>query len=150
MAHCHATVESRSPAGGRHSGTWRLQQCVGMGPGVLAGEQPVRARSGPGSRFRLVVPFPGVRMPVTYEVIRFVPDWDVLLAAALGVLQSTDRIVVTGAADGSAVSYDAEVRLRARCGCSTRSCGRVSAPWRSGRLPGLTKPCPGARRVLGP
>jgi hypothetical protein len=51
-------------------------------------------------------------MSLTYEVIRFVPDREVLLRAANGVLRSTDRIAVTGAADGSTVSYDAEVRLR--------------------------------------
>jgi hypothetical protein len=71
-----------------------------MGPGRAcrgaAGSGPVRA----GSRFRLVVPFHGRRMSLTYEVIGFVPDREVLLAAANGVLRSTDRIVVTGAADG--------------------------------------------------
>jgi hypothetical protein len=105
-------MDSRHPAGETFRYLATFSNAAEWDPGVLAGEQPVRARSGPGSRFRLVVPFPGVRMPVTYEVIRFVPDREVLLAAALGVLQSTDRIVVTGAADGSAVSYDAEVRLR--------------------------------------
>ena len=59
-----------------------------------------------------MVPFLGVRMSLTYEVIRFVPDREVLLHAANGVLQATDRIVVTGTADGSTVSYDTEVRLR--------------------------------------
>jgi hypothetical protein len=59
-----------------------------------------------------VVPFLGVRMSLTYEVIRFVPDREVLLHAANGVLQATDRIVVTGTADGSTVSYEAEGRLR--------------------------------------
>jgi hypothetical protein len=51
-------------------------------------------------------------MSLTYEVIRFVPDREVLLHAANGVLQATDRIVKTGTADGSTVSYDTEVRLR--------------------------------------
>ena len=51
-------------------------------------------------------------MSLTYEVIRFVPDREVVPHAANGVLQATDRIVVTGTADGSTVSYDTEVRLR--------------------------------------
>ncbi len=51
-------------------------------------------------------------MSLTYEVISFVPDREVLLRAANALLRSTDRIVVTGAADGSTVSYHAEVRLR--------------------------------------
>ncbi len=112
MAHCHAVVESRSPARETFGYLATFSNAAEWDPGVLAGEQldpgPVRA----GGRFRLVVPFPGVRMPVTCEVFRFAPGREVLLAAANGVLQSTDRVVVTGAADGSAVSYDAEVRLR--------------------------------------
>jgi hypothetical protein len=50
-------------------------------------------------------------MSLTYEVIRFVPDREVLLHASNGVLQATDRIVVTGTADGSTVRFDTEVRL---------------------------------------
>ena len=112
MAHCHAAVESRSSATETFGYLATFSNAAEWDAGVLAGEQldpgPVKT----GSRFGLVVPFPGVRMPLTYEVIRFVPDREVLLAAANGVLRSTDRTVVTGAADGSAVSYDAEVRLR--------------------------------------
>jgi polyketide cyclase/dehydrase/lipid transport protein len=112
MAHYHATVESRSPATETFGYLATFSNAVEWDPGVHAGEQldPGPARAG--SRFRLVVPFLGVRMSLTYHVIRFVPDREVFLHAANGVLQSTDRIVVTGAADGSTVSYEAEVRLR--------------------------------------
>jgi len=112
MARYQATVESRSPAAETFGYLATYSNAAEWDPGVLAGEQlddePVRT----GSRFRLVVPFLGARMALTYEVIRFVPDREVLLQAASAVLRSTDRIVVTGAAGGSAVSYDAEVRLR--------------------------------------
>ena len=112
MARYHATVESRSPAAETFGYLAAFSNAAEWDPGVLAGEHldpgPVRA----GSRFRLVVPFLGARMSLTYEVIRFVPDREVLLHAANALLRSTDRIVVTGAADGSTVSYDAEVRLR--------------------------------------
>ena len=112
MARYHAAVESRSSARETFGYLATFSNAAEWDPGVLGGEQldpgPVRSES----RFRLVVPFPGVRMPVTCEVIRFVPDRAVLLPAANGVLRSADRIVVTGAADGSAVSYAAEVRLR--------------------------------------
>jgi dehydrogenase/reductase SDR family member 12 len=112
MAHCHAAVESRSPARERFWYLATFSNAAEWDAGVLAGEQldpgPIRA----GSRFRLVVPFLRARMPVTCEVIRFVPGREVPLHAANGVLRSTGRIVVTGAADGSAVSYDAEARLR--------------------------------------
>ena len=81
---------------------------VGFGFGDAAEGDP----AGAGSRFRLVVPFLGPRMSLTYEVIRRVPGHEVLLAATSGVLRSTDRIAVTGGEDRSMVSYEAEVRLR--------------------------------------
>ncbi len=112
MARYHATVQSRSPAAETFGYLAAFSNAAEWDPGVLAGTHldpgPVRI----GSRFRLVVPFLGTRMSLTYQVIGFVPDREVVLRAANAVLRSTDRIVVTGAADGSTVSYDAEVRLR--------------------------------------
>jgi Polyketide cyclase / dehydrase and lipid transport len=112
MARYHATAESRSPAAETLGSLAAFGNAAERDPGVLAGERlvpgPVRA----GRRFRLVVPFVGARMSVTCEVIRFVPDREVLVQAASAVLRSAGRIVVTGAADGSTVRYDAEVRLR--------------------------------------
>jgi len=112
MARYLATVESRSPAAETFGYLAAFSNAAEWDPGVRAAQRldpgPVRA----GSRFRLVVPFAGARMSLTYEVTGFVPDREVVLQAANAVLRSTDRIVVTGAADGSTVRYDAEVRLR--------------------------------------
>src|SRR5271166_4822911 len=100
MARYHAIVESRSPAAETFGYLATFSNAAEWDPDVLAGEQldpgPVRA----GSRFRLVVPFLGARMSLTYEVIRFVPGREVLLHAANVLLRSTDRIVVTDAAVG--------------------------------------------------
>jgi hypothetical protein len=112
MAQYHATVESRSPAAETFGYLATFSNAAERDPGVLAGEQLDAGPPGAGSRFRLKVPFLGARMSLTYEVVRFVPDREVLLHAASALLQSTDRIIVTGAAGGSTVSYDAEVRLR--------------------------------------
>jgi len=112
MARYHATVESRNPTTETFGYLATFSNAAEWDPGVLAGEQLDAGPVGAGSRFRLKVPFLGGRMSLTYQVIRFVPDREVLLHAASALLRSTDRIVVTGAADGSTVSYDAEVRLR--------------------------------------
>jgi hypothetical protein len=112
MAHCHAAVESRSSATETFGYLASSSNAAEWDVGVLAGEQLDPGPAGAGTRFRLVVPFQGGRMPLTCEVIRFVPDREVRLHAANSVLRSTDPIVVTGAADGSTVSYEAEVRLR--------------------------------------
>jgi hypothetical protein len=112
MADYHATVESRSAAAETFGYLATFSNAAEWDPGVLAGEQLDAGPPEAGSRFRLKVPFLGARMSLTYEVISFVPDREVLLHAVNGVLRSTDRIVVTGTVDGSTVSYDAEVRLR--------------------------------------
>ena len=112
MARYHATVESRSPAAETFGYLATFSKCGGMEPRRAgrgaAGCRPARARQ-PLPPDGAV---PGARMSLTYEVIRFVPDREVLLRAASALLRSTDRIVVTGAEHGSTVSYDAEVRLR--------------------------------------
>ena len=112
MAYHHAAVESRSSAPETFGYLATFSNAAEWDAGVLAGQQLDPGPAGAGSRFRLVVPFLGLRMSLTYEVIRCVPGHGVLLAATSGVLRSTDRIVVTGAEDRSMVSYEAEVRLR--------------------------------------
>jgi Polyketide cyclase / dehydrase and lipid transport len=112
MARYQATVESRSPATETFGYLATFSNAAEWDPGVLAGEQVDDGPVGPGSRFRLAVPFLGARMSLTYQVISFVPGREVILHAANSLLQSTDRIVVTGTPDGSTVSYDAQVRLR--------------------------------------
>jgi hypothetical protein len=112
MAHYQAAVKSRSPATETFGYLATFSNAAEWDPGVLAGEQVDAGPVGAGSRFRLTVPFLGARMSLTYEVISFVPGREILVHAANALLQSTDRIVVTGTADGSAVSYDTQVRLR--------------------------------------
>lgn len=112
MTRYHATVDSRSSAAETFGYLAAFGNAADWDPGVLAGQQLDSGPVGVGTRFRLVVRVLGARMPLTYQVISFVPDREVILAAAGGLLRSTDRIVVTGGADGSTVSYDAEVRLR--------------------------------------
>jgi hypothetical protein len=112
MAHCHAAVESRSSATETFGYLATFSNAAEWDVGVLAGEQLDPGPGWGGHPLPAGGAVPGGRMPLTCEVIRFVPDREVRLHAANGVLRSTDRIVVTGAADGSTVSYEAEVRLR--------------------------------------
>ena len=66
MARYHAAVESRRSAAETFGYLATFSNAVQRDPGVLAGEQldpgPVRV----GSRFRLAVPFLGIRMSLTY------------------------------------------------------------------------------------
>jgi hypothetical protein len=96
MARYHATVESRRSATETFGYLATLSHAALRDTGVLAGEQLDPGPAGAGSRFGLVVPFLGLRMSLTYEVIRCVPGHEVQLAATSGAPRSTGRIVVTG------------------------------------------------------
>ena len=112
MARFRATVPSRRAAADTFAYLATFSNAADWDPGVLAGQQLDPGPVAVGTRFRLVVPFLGRRLPLIYRVTSYQPDHEVVLAAASGLLRATDKIVVTGGADGSAVSYEAEVRLR--------------------------------------
>ena len=112
MARYQATVQSPRPPTETFTYLATFSNAAEWDPGVLAGEQLDAGPVAPGTRFRLVVPFLGRRMPLTYQVTSYQPGHEVMLTAANGLLHATDKITVTGDAGGSAVSYDAEVRLR--------------------------------------
>jgi hypothetical protein len=111
MARYQATVQSHRPLAETFAYLATFSNAADWDPGVLAGEQLDPGPVAVGTRFRLVVPFLGRRLPLTYRVTGYQPDREVVLTAASGLLHATDKIVVTGGADGSAVSYEAEVRL---------------------------------------
>jgi hypothetical protein len=112
MAHYHATVDSRRSAPDTFEYLATFSNAAEWDPGVLAGEQLDPDPVGVGTRFRLIVPFMGRRLPLTYQVTAYVPGREVVLDAASGLLRATDRMVVTGDGDRAEVSYTAEVRLR--------------------------------------
>ncbi len=114
MARYHATVASRRSAQDTFDYLATFSNAAHWDPGVLAGEQLDAGPVHQGTRFRLVVPFLGRRLALTYEVTRIQPHREVVLEAASSLLRATDRITVAadGDGDGANVSYDAEVTLR--------------------------------------
>jgi len=112
MARYQATVASRRPAADTFGYLATFSNAAEWDPGVISAEQldpgPVR----PGARFRLVVPFLGRRLALTYEVVTLVAGREVVLAATSLLLRATDRISVAPDGDGATVSYEATVRLR--------------------------------------
>ncbi len=112
MAHYHATIDS--PCGPAETFDYlaTFSNAEQWDPGVLSGEQldsgPVRV----GTRFWLVVPFLGRRLPLTYVVTRYSPAGMIALEAVSGLLRLVDWIEVAAEGDGATVSYDADVRLR--------------------------------------
>lgn len=116
MARYQATVQSRRTAAETFAYLATFSNAADWDPGVLAGEQLDSGPVAVGTRFRLVVPFLGRRLPLIYRITGYRPDREVVLTAASRLLHATDKITVTGGAGGSAVTYQAEVRLRGPLG----------------------------------
>lgn len=109
MARYHATVQSRRPAQDTFDYLATFSNAAEWDPGVLAASQLGPGPVAAGTRFRLVVPFLGRRLPLIYTVTRYGPGRRIVLSARTGLLRATDRIEVS---DEAVVSYDAEVMLR--------------------------------------
>jgi hypothetical protein len=112
MARYAATVTSQHPAADTFSYLATFTNTADWDPGVISAEQLDSGPVEPGTRFRLVVPFLGRRLPLTYQVIALVPGREIVLAASSRLLRATDRILVDPATGGATVSYQADVRLR--------------------------------------
>jgi len=112
MARYAATVTSQHPAADTFSYLATFTNTADWDPGVIAAEQLDRGPVRPGTRFRLVVPFLGGRLTLTYQVVTLMPGREIVLAASSRLLRATDRIVVDPAGDSATVSYLADVRLR--------------------------------------
>jgi Polyketide cyclase / dehydrase and lipid transport len=112
MTRYHATISSRHPAPETFGYLATFSHAAQWDPGVLAGEQLDQGPVGVGTRFRLVVPFLGRRLPLIYQVTGHIPDREVVLDARSRLLRATDRIIVAPDRAGSSVSYQADVTLR--------------------------------------
>jgi len=112
MAHYHATIDSPRGQAETFSYLATFSNAAQWDPGVLSGEQldpgPVRV----GTRFRMVVPFLGRQLQLTYVVTRYSQDGMIALEAVSGLLRLVDWIEVAAEGDGATVSYDADARLR--------------------------------------
>jgi carbon monoxide dehydrogenase subunit G len=153
MARYQTTVRSARPPAETFAYLATFSNAAVWDPGVLAGEQLDPGPVGPGTRFRLVVPFLGRRMPLTYQVTSYQPGHDVVLTAAGGLLHATDKIVVTADAGGSAISYEAEVRLRGPLGMLDpllRPGFRAVAARAAAGLAQALSPGPGAGTTVSP
>ena len=115
MARYHATVASRRSATETFGCLATFSDAAEWDPGVLAGEQQLDpGPAGAGPRFRLVVPFLGLRLSLTYEVIRCVPGHEVLLPPP-------GRAAVHGPDRGDGAARIARwSAMRPRCGCEAR------------------------------
>ena len=84
-------------------------------PGVRAVEQVVGDGGADGAEFAVTVAGPGRDLLLRYKITEFHPSHELVAVATTKTLRSTDRITVRAAgndpAEGSVVTYDADLRL---------------------------------------
>jgi Polyketide cyclase / dehydrase and lipid transport len=114
MASYEATVPSAWTADETFSYLAVFSNAAQWDPGVLTGRPLDAGPARVGSRYRLVVPFLGLRLPLVYQVSELsAADRVVTLVARNGLLCARDRIAVSDQPAGQVlVSYRADVSLR--------------------------------------
>ena len=81
-------------------------------PSIVEAERIGDGPIGVGSQFRLVAAFFGRRIELTYTIERHDAPSTVALVGKGKSVESRDTITVEGTADGSRITYDAQLRLK--------------------------------------
>ena len=85
-------------------------------PGVVSGENLTGQPVGPGSRFRLMCRYFGRQFPLEYRITAFEVPSRVVFETDRGSISSVDEIRFVAVDEGTAVTYEANLRLRGLMG----------------------------------
>ncbi len=81
-------------------------------PGVTSAKKTSTGEVGLGTKFDLIANFNGRQLPLTYEVTAFDPSRRFVLRAETSMVLSVDEVTFTSTAQGTDVSYNADLRTR--------------------------------------
>ncbi len=112
MAQYHATIETHRSPEEVFAYLSDFSTAQEWDPGVI---QAARLGSGPigtGTQFRLVAKFMGRRTPLTYRIAEYDPPRMVTFVGENGTVTSRDQLVFEPAANGTRVTYDADLQLK--------------------------------------
>ena len=112
MARYRTTVESRLPAAEAFVALAHFDRALEWDPGVVESEDLGTGPLEVGRAFRLVIKNGGRRMELRYEITALDPDRRVVLEAPSKWFRSVDEITFVPTATGTAVTYDADLRLQ--------------------------------------
>ncbi len=112
MAHYRTTVASKWDVATAFSYMADFANSATWDPGVVSAEQLSSGDVGLGTRFELMANFNGRQLPLTYEVTAFDPPRRVVLRAETDMVLSIDEITFSPSAQGTDVTYDADLRTR--------------------------------------
>ncbi len=111
MARFVTTVESTAPPKAAFDLVADFSNIMSWDPGVSSAERLDDGPLGVGSRFRVVSVFGPRRLPLEYEVLEWIAPSFAVLQASNRDFTSHDVISVARTPKGSAVTYDADLRL---------------------------------------
>ena len=112
MPRYRTTIDSSLPADTAFAELADFSSAQRWDPGVVEAHRLDTGPLGVGSRFHLVARFMGRRVPLEYEIVDFDRPKRVVLRAENATVVSLDTITFEPSATGTAVTYDAELRLK--------------------------------------
>ena len=112
MARYRTTIDSALPPETAFAELADFSSAERWDPGVREARRLDAGALGVGSRFHVVARFAGRDVPLEYEIIEFDPPNTVVLRAESSAVVSLDTITFEASATGTAVTYDADLRLK--------------------------------------
>ena len=112
MAHYRATIDIQQPREDVFAYLSDFSTTEQWDPGVVEAKRVNGAAVGLGSEFRLVAEFLGRENELTYRIVEYDPPRAVTFLGENAAVISRDRITFADIADGTQVTYDADLALK--------------------------------------
>ena len=112
MARYRTTVSSKWDVATAFRYMSDFSNSVAWDPGVASAQTISAGEVGLGTKFDLLATFNGRSVPLTYEITAFDPQRRVVLRAKSPTVISIDKVTFAPTAEGTDVTYDAELRTR--------------------------------------
>ena len=112
MAHYRATIDIQQPREDVFGYLSDFSTTEQWDPGVVEAKRVNGAAVGQGAEFRLVAEFLGRKTPLTYRIVEYDPPHAVAFLGENSTVISRDRITFETTAEGTRVTYDADLALK--------------------------------------
>lgn len=112
MAHYRASIDTQQPREDVFAYLSDFSTTEQWDPGVVEAKRVNGAALGEGAEFRLVAEFLGRKTPLTYRIVEYDPPHAVTFLGENSTVISRDTITFDSTAEGTRVTYDADLALK--------------------------------------
>ncbi|MFL5865159.1 MAG: SRPBCC family protein [Solirubrobacteraceae bacterium] len=112
MAHYRATLDTQEPRQDAFAYLSDFSTTEQWDPSVVEAKRVDGAPVGHGTEFRLVAEFLGRKNELTYRIVEYDPPRAVTFLGENAAVISRDRITFDSTADGTRLTYDADLALK--------------------------------------